>query len=214
MKVYGVNVSPFVRKVLVVCAIKGLEYEHEAVMPGSLPPGYLDKSPLGKIPALDDGDASMCDSSVICAYLEEQYPKVAVMPSSAKDRARARWLEEFSDSKLVESLAPFFFERKVKGLLGLGEPDEEKLTRLAAEDIPQCLTYLESQLPESGFLFGDIGIVDIAVCSPIISGEYGGYNVDSDSYPITTSYFERVKSHPAIASVMEGEQAMITAMGG
>ncbi len=213
MKVYGVNVSPYVRKVLVVCSIKGLEYEHEAVMPGNLPEGYLELSPLGKIPAMEDGDAKMADSTVICAYLDEQYPAVSVMPSSPKDRAHARWLEEYADNQMTPAIAPFFFERKVKGLLGLGEPDEEKLERLAAEDAPQCLDYVESQVPAEGFLFGEIGIADIAICAPLISGEYGGYQVDAAKHPKTVAFLQRVKSHPAIVPVLAAEQAMINAMG-
>ena len=213
MKIHGVNLSPFVRKVLAVCSIKGLEYEHEMVMPGGAPPEYLKISPLGKIPALEDGDLAVSDSSVICEYLEEQYPSIPVLPPAPADRARSRWLEEFADSKLVESVAPFFFERAVKKMRGLGDADEEKLARLAAEEIPPCLDYLESQLPETGFLFGDIGVADIAICSPLINGSYGGYNVDASSYPITAAFLERVKSNSAIAPVLAREQEMMAALG-
>lgn len=213
MKIHGVNLSPFVRKVLAICSIKGLEYEHEMVMPGSATPEYLKISPLGKVPAFEDGDLAVSDSSVICEYLEEQYPSIGVLPPAPADRARSRWLEEFADSKLVESVAPYFFERKVKKLMGLGEPDEEKLARLAQEDIPKCLDYLESQLPESGFLFGDIGIADVAICCPLISGSYGGYDVDADAYPKTVAFLERVKSHPAIAPVLDAEQEMLAGFG-
>ena len=212
MKIYGVNLSPFVRKVMAICSIKGLEYEHEIVMPGSAPPEYLKISPLGKVPALEDGELAVSDSSVICEYLEEQYPSIGVLPPAPADRARSRWLEEFADSKLVESVAPFFFERMVKKMLGMGEPDEEKLARLAAEDIPQCLDYLESQLPAAGFLFGDIGIADVAICCPLISGGYGGYDIDADSYPKTAAFLERVKSDPAIAPVLAREQEMMASM--
>ena len=212
MKIYGVNLSPFVRKVMAICSIKGLEYEHVMVMPGGATPEYLKISPLGKVPAFEDGDLAVSDSSVICEYLEEQYPGTGVLPAAPADRARSRWLEEFADSRLVESVAPFFFERKVKKLMGLGEPDEEKLTRLAAEEIPKCLDYLESQLPASGFLFGDIGIADVAICSPLISGGYAGYNVDASAYPKTAAFLERVKSDPAIAPVLAREQEMLAGM--
>lgn len=214
MKVYGVVLSPFVRKVLVVCSLKGLEYEHDPVMPGGTSSEYLKISPLGKIPAFEDGDLSISDSSVICEYLEEKYPSVAVMPSSPEDRARSRWLEEYGDSKLVESLAPFFFERVVKNMLGQGDADEAKLERLATEELPTCLAYIESLVPDSGFLFGDLGTADIAITGPYINGSYGGYELDTDAYPKTAAYIERVKNHSAMGPILAAEQEMLKAITG
>ena len=213
MKVYGVVLSPFVRKVLAVCSIKGLEYDLDPVMPGSTEPDYLTISPLGKVPAFEDGDLRISDSSVICEYLEEKYTDVAVLPSSPEDRARSRWLEEYGDSKLVETLAPFFFERKVKKLLGEGEPDEAKLQRLTEEEVPQCMAYVESQVPDSGFLFGSIGTADIALAGPFINGGYGGYEFDPAAYPKTAAYLERVKSHPAMVPLLAAEQDMLAMFG-
>ncbi len=213
MKVYGINLSPFVRKVLAVCSIKGLEYEHETVFPGTATPEYLAISPLGKVPALQDGSLSISDSSVICDYLEEKYPAVAVLPRSPEDRARSRWLEEYADSRLVESFAPFFFERRIKKVMNLGEPDEAKLEQLAQEQIPQCLAYLESQVPDSGFLFGEIGTADVALCSPLISGGYGDCAWDRDAYPKTAAFLARVKNHPAVQAVLAAEQDALAALG-
>ena len=212
MKVYGIVLSPFVRKVLAVCSIKGLEYELDPVMPGSATPEYLLLSPLGKVPAFEDGDLGISDSSVICEYLEEKYPAVATTPSSPEDRARSRWLEEYGDSKLVESIAPFFFERKVKKLLGQGDADEARLQRLATEEIPPCLVYLESQVPESGFLFGELGVADLAIAGPFINGGYGGYKVEAAAYPKTAAYIQRVIGHPVLTPILAAEQAMIQAM--
>ena len=87
--VLGGGVSPFVRKVRVALAEKGLDYTHEQVNPFAPPAGYREISPLGKIPAFKDGDRTLCDSSVICAYLEKTHPKPALYPSDPYDYARA-----------------------------------------------------------------------------------------------------------------------------
>ncbi len=213
MKVYGANLSPFVRKVLAVCAVKGLDYEHEVVMPGSDDPAYREISPLGKIPGFEDGDLRVSDSSVICEYLEETYPEVAMLPADPALRARSRWYEEYADSKFVEALGPFFFERFFKKIAGLGEPDEERLKQVAEEVAPEMLAYVESQVPAEGYLFGDsIGIADIALVSPMINGEYGGYEIDAGLYPRTAAYRDRVKAHPAVAATPAADKAMMEAM--
>lgn len=212
MKIYGANLSPFVRKVLAVAAIKGLEYEHEIVLPGSLPEGYLEISPLGKIPALQDDDLKISDSSVICEYLEERYPEVPVMPADVVQRARSRWLEEYGDSKFVEAVAPYFFEHVLKGMMGLGAADTGRLEKLEAEVIPGRMAYLEQQLPQSGFLFERISIADIALASPLITAAYGGFQFDATDYPKIAALVARVKSHPAMESVLAAEAAMLEKM--
>jgi glutathione S-transferase len=49
--VYGANLSPFVRKVRIALAEKGLEYKLDPVNPFVPPPEFLSISPLKRIPA-------------------------------------------------------------------------------------------------------------------------------------------------------------------
>ena len=66
--VYGANASPFVRKVRVALAEKGIPYELDPVFPGpGITPEFRQMSPLGKIPAYRDGERTLADSSVIIA---------------------------------------------------------------------------------------------------------------------------------------------------
>ena len=59
----------------VVLSEKGLPYEREEILPMNVPPEFKKISPLGKIPAYRDGEVTLCDSSVICAYLERVHPE-------------------------------------------------------------------------------------------------------------------------------------------
>ena len=93
IKVYGVHGSPFVRKVFIALDTKGVPYEIVKQMPFSGDQDYLAINPLGKIPALVDGDLTLSDSKVICRYLEDAYPEPALYPKAPVDRARADWLE-------------------------------------------------------------------------------------------------------------------------
>ena len=53
---HGANGSPFVRKVRVILDEKSLPYEQNPVIPFGVSDEYKEKSPLGKIPCLEDGD--------------------------------------------------------------------------------------------------------------------------------------------------------------
>ena len=101
MVLHGASASPFVRKVLVALAIKNLPYEQIQQMPFTKDLEYRKINPLGKIPTLQDGDLTVCDSSVICEYLEDTYPQAAIYPHNSADKARARWYEELGGTPTV-----------------------------------------------------------------------------------------------------------------
>ena len=65
MIIHGARPSPFVRKVIVFAAEKGIAAEVRSAGFGRGEPGYLEGSPFGKIPALEDGDFLLCDSTAI-----------------------------------------------------------------------------------------------------------------------------------------------------
>jgi len=66
LKIYGVPISVHTRKVIAAVLAKGLKYELEVVVPigpSSLPAKWETISPTGKVPAVEDGDVVIADSS-------------------------------------------------------------------------------------------------------------------------------------------------------
>src|ERR1700755_2945934 len=54
-------------------------------------PEYLAVNPMGKVPALQDGDATMAEAAAICAYVAERYPDAKLAPPVG-DPLRAKYL--------------------------------------------------------------------------------------------------------------------------
>ncbi|MDB5582586.1 MAG: Glutathione S-transferase [Bradyrhizobium sp.] len=54
-------------------------------------PEYLAINPMGKVPALGDGDATLAEAAAICAYVAERYPEAKLAPPLG-DPARAKYL--------------------------------------------------------------------------------------------------------------------------
>ena len=99
---WGADASPYVRKVKVALLEKNLAFEQHQTLPVALlkiigqaiPNGLTEASPLGKIPALEDGAVKVADSAVIMAYLDKQYTTgTALYPSQASAYAGVRWFE-------------------------------------------------------------------------------------------------------------------------
>jgi glutathione S-transferase len=54
-------------------------------------PDYLAINPMGKVPALRDGEATLAEAAAICAYVAERYPEADLAPSLG-DPLRAKYL--------------------------------------------------------------------------------------------------------------------------
>ncbi len=210
IKVYGVVLSPFVRKIHAVLHLKQLSFETIDVLPGMGEPWFYQISPLGKIPALTDGDLSLADSTVIAEYLEEQYPDISIYPASIKERAKARWIEEYADTKVLEVVSGgIFYERAVKPAL-LKEPtNEERVQHVIHNVLPPMLEYIESLLPPSGFIFQQISLADISLVTHFINAEYAGYTVNPKDYPHLASLIEKVKGHAVMVALLEAEKPIL-----
>ncbi len=205
IKIYGVHGSPFVRKVFIMLAMKGIEYEMVPQMPFSGDPDYRQINPLGKIPTLVDGDLTLCDSKVICRYIESAYPEPRLYPAAAAQRAMADWLEEFSGTTLTELATGIFFQRFMRPRVFKQEPDEELISDIVTNRLPPMQDYLESHIPADGFVFGAFTIADLAIVSPLINASYAGYEVDAATWPKLAALVKRVRALPEVAAVLAEE---------
>ena len=201
MRIIGSFVSPYVRKVLACMHLKGLSYEIDPITPFFGNDEFRRLSPLCRIPVLIDGDFSTSDSSVICAYLDEACPGYPLLPADPKDRARARWLEEYADTRLGDLFIWGLFYQRVVHPLVWGEPgDEQRIAKVINEDAPEALDYLEGELPESGWLFGDFSLADIAVASFFRNAAYADFEPDAGRWPRVAAFVSRALAHDAFAS--------------
>jgi glutathione S-transferase len=212
IRIIGSFVSPYVRKVLACMNLKGLAYEVDPITPFYGNEEFERLSPLRRIPVLIDGDFSVSDSSVICAYLDETYPGHPLFPADPRDRARARWFEEFADTRLGDVFIWGLFYQKVVHPIVWGEPgDQARIEKSLNEDVPAALDYLEQELPAAGFLFGDIGAADIAVASFFRNGAYAGFQPDAERWPRTAAFVERTLAHPSVADLLRFEDVQRSA---
>lgn len=209
-KVHGASASPFVRKVRVALAEKNLPYELVPVFPFGVSAEFLKMSPLGKIPVYEEDGFTLPDSSCILAYLERAHPQPALLPADPKLAARALFLEEYADTRLVETLGPVFFERFVKPRFFKQEPDAARV-KDALDKTPAIFDWIESQLGDGSAVGGRFSVADIALASPFVNWMYGGERVDAARWPKLAAFLERTWSRPSFKALIEEEKAQMGA---
>ena len=212
MKVIGSYVSPYVRKVLVCMEIKGLDYEVDPITPFFGNDEFRRLSPLRRIPVLIDDGLVLTDSTVIAEYLDEQFPDPPLLPKEPRHRARARWLEEFADTRLGDVFIWGLFYPKLVHPRVWNEPgDQTRIDKTLSTDLPQALDYLEEELPDDGYLFGEIGLADIAIASFFRNGGYAVFAPVAERWPRTARFVELVLSHPAFDKIRRLEAIQLNA---
>nr|AGC13132.1 tau class glutathione S-transferase [Pinus tabuliformis] len=157
VKLLGVIRSPFVVRVRIALALKGIhcEFIEEDVL-NNKSELLLQSNPVHKkIPVLIHNGKPVCESMIIVQYIEEAWDSKApfLMPRDPYDRAVARFWAAFIDDKVFPSIVGAF--------RGQGEEQQR-----AGEESVENLLLLEEVLRSTGkaYFGGDgIGLVDIAL---------------------------------------------------
>lgn len=220
MIVYGATLSPFVRKVMVFLAEKGLTADLVPSGMGRGGPDFMEASPFGKMPGFRDpgadrgSDFAISDSTAIVTYLEAKYPDPDLIPADPIARARTIWWEEFADTILMKAGGAIFFNRMVLPKFLKKPGDEAAAANAEANELPPILDYLERMAPEGGYLVEDrVTLADIAVASPFVNLAHVGVAIDPARWPKAAAYVAGILARPSFAPIVAAETATIATLG-
>jgi glutathione S-transferase len=212
--VYGVSLSPFVRKVCAFLEEKGVAYEQQIVFPGgSMPDEFKEISPLGKIPAFRDGDRGFSDSSVICAYIDRKHPTPVLYPEDDFEYARALWFEEYADTALLNSITPAFLERVVKPAMLKKETDEAVVRSAIEEKQPPVFDYLEGQIEGKEYFVGDaFSLADLSIATMFPTLEYAEVELDAKRWPNLKRAVDATLARTSFQGLLSNDRNLLAGM--
>jgi glutathione S-transferase len=210
MILWGVKASPYVQKVMVLFAEKKLPYEHRAILPKVLllarnePVSEIFEriSPIGKIPALQIGNWGIADSSIICAFIEKQFPNSPLLyPTVPRQLAEALWFERYADTTFTDVVyKKIFFEKMIKPHLLNRPTNEECVKQAVSGDLPPLLAYLDKSIEKKDWLVNNhFSIADIAIGVQLLSLKKCG--IDIGSWKSLENYFHRITERPSFIEI-------------
>ena len=206
LKIHGVPFSAHTRKVIIAALEKAVPFEIVPVIPLTPPQGWLETSALGLIPAIQDGDFTLADSSVICQYLDRAYPGITLYPGDAKQFARVLWIEEFVDGGLAPHVLRGLLMQRVFAPKFLNKaPDEALIHTSLTQMIPARFAYLENALTGDWFVANAFSIADITVASILMNYPFAGETLDASRYPRLARFLRRALRRPSFQKALQSE---------
>lgn len=143
-------------------------------------PTFLAINPIGKVPAIVDGDFQLWESGAIVFYLAQKYGN---MPPSIEEQAKINQWILFGNA----TLGPGIFV----------EANRER-------EMPKLMTALNQILEKQPFLLGDeFSVADVAVGS-ILAYIPLMLKLDLSNYPAVVDYTKRLAERPAFQKAMAG----------
>jgi glutathione S-transferase len=216
MILYGVPLSVHTRKVIIAARLKQVPCDLQVVsplLPDSQPPDWLQISPTGLIPAMDEDGFRLADSTAIIQYLERKHPTPALLPDEAKARGTVLFLDAWAGSALFRDLVhPVFHNQVVNPGIRKLPPDQAALTAALDKAAPRAFAYLESLAPGNYLVGRDLTLADLAVISNLVLFHYLGHRI-GEEFPKLATYFRHQLEAPLLRQVLAEETGFVDQMG-
>ena len=194
--------SSFCQKVLIALYENGVPFEKVIVNLGD--PGersaYLDISPMGKIPALQDGDRAIIETSIQIEHLETHYP--GQNPLLPRDE------EHLLEARLWDRLFDLYVEVPMQKIVGDRlRPENERDPRGVADarvGVKAAYGMIEKQLAGRSWTIGEA--FTIADCAAAPGLFYASMLEPFADFPNISAYFERLLARPSVDRVLREAQ--------
>lgn len=197
-------------------------------------PDYLKLNPNAVVPTIVQDGRPLIESTVICEYLDDQWPDPPLKPAYAWDRAKMRLWTKQLDEGVHAAVGTLSFcvavrhellarsaADQAKWIAGIPQADrrERSKTNLergvnslffapAAQRCAKLFADFDASLAESSWLAGEeFSLSDVGFAPYLIRFKMLGLDLLFERYPRVAEWAERVSNRP---SVKEGVSKWIT----
>ena len=156
-------------------------------------PEYLKVHPLGRVPALEDGDLTIFESGAIVQYVLDRYGNGTMVPNSASPDypTYLQWLH-YAEGMIMPQINIIVVETLFLPEERRNQTNVDRATKL----LTRMLTAVDMHLQDREFLAGEFSGADIMTGHAcIVSGRLGA---DISDKPNVAAYIDRLEARPAL----------------
>lgn len=155
-------------------------------------PEYRAINPMGKVPALVDGDVVVTETAAICAYLADRFPEKALAPPRDAPERGSYYRYLFFPGVTLEPLL---------SVTALGV-QETRPQSMGWGDMPRALAAVEALTPETEWALGE----RFSAADVVFGGSLALFSEFKllEASPKVESYVARLKARPAYVASHPG----------
>lgn len=132
-------------------------------------PPFLEMNPAGRVPVLEDEGFYLPESHAIMAYVADRTPGQTLYPTPLRERARVNQWMFWSAHHFTPAISVLNWERVVKPIIGLGDPDPNELKR-GERLVTETAGLLDAHLAGRQWICGsDLTLADLSIAAPLMS---------------------------------------------
>lgn len=203
IRLHGFSSSNYYNVPKLALLEKGVEFEEVLAYSGAGPnykPEFLDKSPLGKVPALETPEGFISESRAILDYIERAYPEPALIPSSPFDIAKVQEMAQF-----IELYFELVARRVIPNLIS-GTPPHPAVLKEVEAGLDKAAAALPKLSAFETFAYGDqFTQADIAAILnlPIVRNVGKAFlsRDPLEKVPGLSEYCKRMEQRPTVQKV-------------
>ncbi|KAL0822435.1 hypothetical protein ABMA28_004505 [Loxostege sticticalis] len=197
LRIYNMRFCPYAQRTILALNAKEIDYEIVNVNLMNKPDWIFDKSPFGKVPALEikQGE-TIYESLVTVEYLDEVYPKRPLLPKDPVQKARDKMIVEVSGA--IHTL--FFKLVKI--------PEKVSDENVAAFKRVLDLIQRELETRKTKFLHGNVpGYVDYMIWPwferlRVLADTDHRAKLDAEKYTPLLEYIENMMLDPVVSEYL------------
>lgn len=234
LKLYTARNSICTQKVFITLDEKSLEYETQNVnlfTNEQYDPEYLKLNPKGVVPTLVHDGRAIVESTLICEYLDEEFPENRLIPPAPFLRTRMRLWSKLVDEQIFEATREISFsahfrfkmrtmseEQRQKRYANIGDPERRaRFTSTFEQGVDSPYVFQAIAHFEKAFKAMDVSLsgggrwlvgaeytLADANMIPYVARMYYLRLLDIwiDDRPLVQGWWERAKSRPSTAAAI------------
>ena len=153
-------------------------------------PDYLAMNPNGRVPTLVDGDFVLTESRSIMQYLASKKPESGLLPRDEAARADVTRWQFWDAAHFSPQMGTLAFEKVLKGMMGLGEPDGSKVQE-ALNNFRRFAAVLNKRLEGKKYVVGNaLTIADLTLASSLMYAKQ--VEIPLAEFPNVQAWFSRI----------------------
>jgi glutathione S-transferase len=195
MRLYHNPISPNVRRVRLTAAVLGLELEEKMLdfaRGEHKNPEYLALNPNGAVPTLVDGDFVLTESRAIMQYLASKKPESGLLPRDETARADVTRWQFWDAAHFSLHIGSIAFERLIKAMIGLGDPDTRKIEEALA-GFRRFGAVLDERLDGKSYVVGNqLTLADLTLASSLMYAKQA--EIPVAELPHVQAWFSRISA--------------------